>query len=589
MFIICMFPCSLWSQPYFTEVAQKLGIQHSYTGIGAGGGVSFVDFNQDGWDDITLATGLNEPLIFLLNEEGTFKKIDLSISDSSIVKQILWVDFDNDGDLDLFCTGYESTNKLYEHIDYLEFIDRSEEIGLNQDTFRNVGASFADIDRDGLLDIYFVRRSIPGQNLSTQNILLRNTGEFSFEDVTDIYNVADPNRLPFCNVIADFNNDRWPDIYIANDRESRNTMFLNQKEFFLDVSEVSGSNLYMQGMNTAISDYNQDGDFDIYITNNEIGNRFLQNKQETNQNPFPVFQEISTSIGTEVNGYCWGANFLDANNDGLEDLYVSGVTVHGDQSSAFLIQDQSNQFTQVLEGFEADTVRSFCNAIGDFDNNGFPDIMVQNSLPHNGQLWQNNGGLNHYLKVELEGVLSNRDAIGSRIEIFYGDRYQQKYLTCGIGYLGQHSKSLHFGLSDNTLVDSLKVHWPTGHTDIYFQIDADRRYHFTEGNSTDGEIIIDPDVTLWSQDTTVIDTISRTDILVNKDNIFLFPNPTQSHIEVALLHKDWVICSILHYDGRKANMVLKNGRADVRHLPSGLYYVRICNSNQYKLIPFIKK
>lgn len=586
MFLLCVFPHILLSQSLFTEKAEEYNLIHSYRGTGAGGALSLVDFDSDGYDDITLASADGEKIVFYRNIIDGFQAIDLEGIDTECNnKQILWVDFDNDLDMDLFTCCYEAPNKLYQNNGSMVFEDISEKAGLSIDTFRNIGASFADVDRDGLLDLYYVQRSIPGQNLPAMNILYLNKGNGEFLDVTQSNNLSDPGRLPFCNIVCDFNNDKWPDIYIANDRESRNTLFLNQKDFFLDVSEVSKSGLRMQGMNAAVSDFDHDGDFDLYITNNEVGNKFLRNDQEVNTNPFPIFTEIASAVGAEVNAYCWGANFLDCNNDGYEDLYVSAANIGSDgPRSRLLLQNNSHEFEIVNTGFEADTIRSYCNAIADFNDDGYPDIVVQNSNPFPLFYWENNAQNNNWIKIKLLGVLSNRNAIGSRVEIYSDSTFQQKMVTCGNGFLGQNSTSLLFGMENKDVLDSLIILWPTGHKDSFYDITVNSTYQYTEGQSTNGNINIDDDIQLWSPE----DTTSTKKNLKNNFVFKLTPNPAIDQLIIEFIHTEAFKFEIISLEGRILSVLENQNTIEIGWLKSGLYFARITMDGKTHTKTFIK-
>ena len=165
--------------------------------------------------------------------------------------------------------------------------------------------------------------------------------------------------------------------------------------------------------------------------------------------------------------------------------------------STFYQNDRAGGFYIPDAGFDSDTMRSFCHAIGDFNADGRPDIAVVNHSPDDNQLWSNSGSNNNWIKVELEGVISNRDAVGARIEIHTANGYQQRQVHCGIGFLGQNSETEIIGLETLDMVDSLIVTWPTGHIDRLFQIEANQKLFIEEGSTTGGEISIDPDITIY--------------------------------------------------------------------------------------------
>ena len=201
----------------------------------------------------------------------------------------------------------------------------------------------------------------------------------------------------------------------------------------MDVSFPTQSNVVMSAMCVAIADYNNDANQDVYISNIATGNVLLQNHEISNTH---FFMDQASDAGVEFFDVAWGCNFLDADNDRKLDLYVSGATVGSTTpSSTFYKNDGNGIFSETFDGFDGDTVKSYCNAIGDFNQDGFPDIMVSNFAPFNSQLWQNGGGTTNWIKVNLQGVKSNRQGIGSKIEVYAEDEYQMRYTHCGIAYM----------------------------------------------------------------------------------------------------------------------------------------------------------
>ena len=493
---ICfIFSIPLLAQIQYSDVALQIGIDHQYLQGGPGGGVSFVDFDGDGWDDVTLATAVGDSILFFKNINGAFQKTSSFVDHTEESKHVLWVDFDNDDDLDLYVTTFEGANRLYENNGNLEFIDITEAAGFPIDSLRHFGAAWADYDRDGWLDLYYTERKSLNSGTNNQNRLFRNNADGTFTEKTDFAQVADENKLPFCAAFFDYDNDRWPDIYIANDKAPPNTLFRNNGNgTFMDVSFPTQSNVVMSAMCVAIADYNNDANQDVYISNIATGNVLLQNHEISNTH---FFMDQASDAGVEFFDVAWGCNFLDADNDRKLDLYVSGATVGSTTpSSTFYKNDGNGIFSETFDGFDGDTVKSYCNAIGDFNQDGFPDIMVSNFAPFNSQLWQNGGGTTNWIKVNLQGVKSNRQGIGSKIEVYAEDEYQMRYTHCGIAYMGQNSDTEIIGLANANVVDSIKITWPAGHVDVLFQVAANQTIEVIEGSTTNGNIDVDDDVVL---------------------------------------------------------------------------------------------
>ncbi len=514
--VICILPTFLSAQTHFSDEAPNLSLQHFF-GVGvAGGGVSFSDFDQDGWDDLTLATEEGRPIGFYRNVEGVFTQLPSLISNLDEVKQILWTDIDNDGDKDLFITTLHAANRLYENIGDLQLVDITADAGLSMEPLDSYGACLTDFDRDGWIDIFVTQRNIDFD--TNRNYFYRNLGNNSFEEIAEELGLDDPQKAPFFPAVFDMNNDNWPDIYIAQDKSQGNTLLLHAGASlsYTDISVAASANLIMNAMGIAVGDYNCDGWQDLYVSNTPHGNALLQNDQ------MGGFIELAEATGTTFNGTAWGTHFFDADNDGFEDLYVSGMGVGSTiASSAFYYNDRMGSFDTNEAGFVGDTVSSFGNAVGDYNNDGHLDIVVVNTKEYPVQLWKNDGHpTRNWLKLQLEGVLSNRDAIGARVDLHADQRYQTRYQHGGMGYLGQNTSSLHFGLEEVSQVDSITITWPTGHQDRLYDIEVNQVLTVMEGSSTNGEIKVDD---FLLSDLTKAETLA---------DWSFYPNPAQQNLHL---------------------------------------------------------
>lgn len=504
------------TQPLFVEVATAKNIVHDYGIAVPSGGVSFCDFNGDGWDDLTLATIGGSTIDFYQNRGGTFEKISALVPDETFQGQVLWVDYDNDGDKDLFMASRGEVNRLYRNDGNLSFTDVTTVAGLTTERFLTYGASFGDFDRDGWLDLYIGKRTgVPADNT---HLLYQNQADGTFREVAVSRGAQDPAKIPFCYAFFDYNNDMWPDLYTANDRFTGNTLLRNNQDgTFTDISESSATGIAMNAMSVTIGDYNNDGQFDIYATNTTGGNVLLRNNGDAS------FSEVAGPAGVGFYSVGWGALFLDSDNKGREDLYVSGMEVGADiNSSAFYYNMGDESFTALSASFVGDTVQSFSNALGDFNKDGKIDLMVINSSPFRSQLWENQTISSHgYISIELEGVLSNRDAIGSRIDVYSDGQRQSRFTQCGTSFLGQNSERNIIGIGLAEMADSIVIHWPTGHVDRLEEVMAGAEIKLLEGSTTGGEIHISPDVQLISS------TPSRQTI---SPLFSVYPNPASDQL-----------------------------------------------------------
>ena len=226
------------------------------------------------------------------------------------------------------------------------------------------------IDNDGDLDLFISNRD--DTNYTEINQLYRND-DGTFVDITATAGISNVPSLSFCSAFFDYDNDGDQDIYVANDKSDMNILYQNNGSgSFVDVSIVSGAGIIIDAMSTTIGDYNGDGWFDIYVTNTTAGNQLLKN------NGNGTFTNVALESGTEFLSVAWGSVFLDADNDADLDLYVSSVI---DENSILLpsafYENQGDETYQIPSGigFANDTRESYSNAIGDFNNDGLPDLI----------------------------------------------------------------------------------------------------------------------------------------------------------------------------------------------------------------------
>jgi len=455
-----------FGQLQFSEKSTDLGCGNSSFGSGTlGGGISFFDFDNDGWDDITVSSEVGLPVRFFKNNGGSFSEVSFGMNDVlEETKSVIWADFDNDDDYDFLAISNTGASKFYENGGAMDFTDITDTSGIYQPNELTWGASWGDYNNDGWLDIFISSRN----TLDTEiyNSLYRNNTDGTFTDVSVSAGISTSDHLTFCTSFFDYNNDGWQDIYLANDRPwNPNILYRNNGDgTFTDVSVASGTDAAINAMSTAIGDYNRDGWLDIYVTNTPEGNAFLRNNGDG------TFTDVAPTNGTLMESTAWGAVYLDADNDADLDLYVSSSLTNPDThlTAAFYENDGAGMFSIPQDaGFEDDVARSYANAIGDIDNDGYPDMVVLNYDPHDIFLWKNETPqTNNWIKVKLQGVESNRQGIGSWMEISVNGEVQYNYTLAGEGYLGQNSAHEFFGIGQETVIDYIKVTWLSGTIDI---------------------------------------------------------------------------------------------------------------------------
>ncbi|MCB0382579.1 MAG: VCBS repeat-containing protein [Psychroserpens sp.] len=545
-----LFSICVSSQAFFQNNAIPLGfVNNTSTGNNLGG-VSFFDYDNDGWDDITIACKGSDPVRFFKNNAGQLTEQFYGINVTGHSKQVIWVDYDNDNDNDLFITRLDGNNLLFQNDGNLNFTNVTVAAGFpNFNILYTYGATFGDIDNDGYLDLFLCNKDVSG---TVPNKLYRNNGDGTFSDISFAAGISLSGHLTFCASFFDYDKDGFQDIYMSNDRfVNTNILYKNNGDnTFTDVSVTSGANIAANAMSTTIDDFNYDGWLDIYITNTVEGNHLLKNNGDG------TFDDIAIASGLTFNSIGWGANFFDADNDTDLDLYVSSMvdnSASGLLTTAFYeCQNDQTYLLSTTSGFDNDEFKSFSNAIGDIDNDGFQDFIVANQAPDNHSLWQNQSNTNNWLKVKLKGVQSNKNGIGSWIEVFANNEVMYRYTVCGEAFLGQNSATEIFGIGDATNIDYVKVTWLSGVEDILTNVT--------------------PNQTLLIEESSTLST-SGFDL----NTIQIYPNPSQGVVTVKLMNEPLNV-EVFDYLGRLVTSKVLSLDDNTIHLENnskGIYILRL--------------
>lgn len=493
--LILLLPCFLASclllnstYAQYTNAGAQLGVTPVLSGsVIFGNATSIHDIDGDGLDDLSFGTNSTQPLIYRNTGSG-FEQIPFNHPSPNLsIKTILWVDIDNDGDKDLFISYENGPMRLYENVGDLELVDITESAGLpSMSSIRYTGASFADYDNDGYLDFYICKfyNSALVAGATYENELYRNNGDNTFTNVTQPSGINIGVKASFQGTWFDYNYDGHIDLFVVNDRIfNENYLMRNNGDgTFTDVSAEAGINYAIDAMGCALGDYNNDLLLDFFVANSQfMGNHLYQQQPDFN------FVNVAPEAGVETFQLCWSGLWMDYNNNGFIDLHVGTefITFNQFERNAFYINNGDGTFSEagVALGLGLDHFSSFSSAHGDWNNDGYSDFIVSSAPPHACQVWENIGGANHYLGVTLEGVISNRDAIGAYMYCYANGMQQMRIMACGENYLAQNSQRKLFGLEQADLVDSLVVKWPSGHSDIYYNLAVNQTHHFIEGSS----------------------------------------------------------------------------------------------------------
>jgi hypothetical protein len=515
--------------PDFRNVAQQAGLTTPIPNGGAtskqfilettGSGVAFIDYDNDGLADIFIASGPGSPSRMYHNEGGgKFRDVteSLGLTRQGWAQGVCAGDYDNDGYTDLFVT-YWGQNALYRNIDGRRFEDVTAKVHLTEDRVRyNTGCAFIDYDNDGKLDLFvanylkfdFNTTPKPGANPYCfyrgitvncgprglpfdRNILYHNDGGV-FRDVSDQSGISKPNGNYSLGVLTgDFNGDGLTDIYVASD-QTPSTLYINQGNGkFVDEALIRGVALddngkALSGMGVTAADYLHEGFPSIFRTNFSDELETLYRNQGKGE-----FQDVTVESGMGLNTRFvgWGCGFFDFDNDGWPDLLL--VNGHAfpevDQlkidisyrERAILYRNNHGKFIDISETAGPGIMEKHASrglAFADYANDGSVEALVnnQNEAPSLLRLASNPWPSNHWIELKLEGVKSNRSAIGARVRVTAGGLIQTAEVRSGGSYLSQSDLRLHFGLGSAVKVDKVEIAWPGGGTQIETGLPADK-------------------------------------------------------------------------------------------------------------------
>lgn len=478
-FLVCIAICSTYrvQAQGFNEVSSAFGINMRNTGNSIlGVGMSFADFDGDGWDDLTYCSS-NDSLVMYRNLGGTgFERMEIFpfTHDS---KMATWIDYDNDGDADLLWTKRSGTTRLFRNEGLMQFTDVTASLGITQNALTHIyGCAWGDFNRDGWLDVHICTYSTVG---NSRNFLCRNNQDGTFTDVSSAAGVSNLGSLTFQSAWQDFNGDMWPDLYVINDNNESNKLYINNQDgTFADITASAGVATNVQSMNIGIADYDHDHDWDIYVTDAMDPNILWRNNGNL------TFTNASAEANLEVNSFCWAGTWVDYDHDTWDDIYVATAT-NVLNNDFFYRNNGDGTFSDAgISSINTSALFTYAAGKGDFNNDGFWDLSVTCTGDTSYLLLQGIPNNNHWIKVDLEGTFSNRDAIGTHLDYYINGQRYIKYTRCGEDYLTQHSTREILSMGSATQIDSLIITWPRGLVEKIYNLAADQTYFFVEGENT---------------------------------------------------------------------------------------------------------
>jgi enediyne biosynthesis protein E4 len=528
---------------HFVDVAASAGLtaptiygaadSKKYILEATGCGCAFIDYDNDGWMDIFILSGTRlegappgtTNRMYKNNRDGTFT----DVTERTGLTAVGWAsavcvgDYNNDGFEDLFCT-YFGQNRLYRNNGDGTFTDVTKASGLWTEQARwGAGCSFLDYNRDGHLDLFvsnYVRFSfehapVPGENVNCnwkgipvecgprglptgRHSLYRNNGDGTFTDVSQQAGVAAATDSYGMTVVAaDFDEDGWPDIYVACD-STPSLFFMNnhdgtfREEGVMRGVALSDDGAEQAGMGLGVGDYDLDGHLDLFKTHfADDANGLYHNDGKANFDDVTRFSRI----GVETHYICWGAGIVDLDNDGYPDLFMVSGSVYpeverklpqyANKNPRSVFRNLGNgTFEELVEQAGPGVAEAHCSrgcAFGDFDNDGDVDILIVNLNEPPSLLRNDLSGNQNWLKVKLEGVKSNRSAIGASVLVRYGSNVQAQAVVSQSSFYSSNDPRLHFGLGASRTAD-IEVHWPNGVLEQFPGVKSNQWLKLREGS-----------------------------------------------------------------------------------------------------------
>jgi len=531
------------SVPQFEDISRRAGLTVSHISTpeqhfiieSMSGGIALFDCDGDGKLDIAMVNGSTvdryraggDPLVTLYHQDADLQFSNITQSSGLTRKGwgmgIAVADFDNDGILDMFVTGFGGS-ALYRGLGNCKFEDVTEKAGVQGSGFMT-GVAWADYDRDGHVDLFVARyvhldiNKLPefGSNEKfcrykgilvqcgpwgmegESDLLYHNRGDGTFEEVSKKAGVDDPRHRYGLGVIwSDYDNDGWPDLYVANDA-GPNFLYHNKHDgTFEEVGLLTGTALSVDGqelgsMGVDFADYDHQGRLSIYVTN------FADQPNNLYRNLGPQgFAEVGWASKTGQPSFPyvkWGTGFVDFGNQGWPDIFVANGHVYPQVDAipgGLKYREPMQLFRNLRDGtFEDITTASglakiplACRrgaAFGDINNDGNIDIVILNVGEPPTLLINRAENNNHRVLFKLVGRKSNRAAIGARVTITSGSLSSFDEVRAGSSYLSQNDLRLHFGLGTAKKLDKVEVRWPNGTAETLHDVAADAIYTIVEG------------------------------------------------------------------------------------------------------------
>lgn len=580
LFLLCL-PVLAGAQISFVKVTDPDNAITQQVPIPVYNGVSWMDYNDDGWEDLFI----NSNNLYKNLQDGTFEKVDFSPVNFGNGNGASWGDYDGDGDLDVIIAA--APTRLYRNdIDSFALVPITAE---PIDTFNFWSAAWGDYDLDGWLDLALIHPAgfIPFTNpLSRPSLILKNdqNGSFTYVDT------------PLDDELAAHTIGTWTDFDLDGDLDlvigSGEVQFLSKDHIFINKLAETGVATFERlttgalaedlrdGQNWNFIDYDLDGDLDAFVTNytNNKANDLYRNNGNGGYN-----RQNSLIVGSIANQPGFGLNniWADFDNDGFQDCIV----IFDGEQDRYYHNNGNGTFSEQNQPFTI-AANTRGGAAGDYDNDGFMDLMISAISANAVGLYHNQGNDNNWFHLRLQGNAPNTAAIGAKVRlkanINGNDLWQFREVNAQNTFNGHNSLRVHFGLSQATIIDTLEVIWPDGSRQVAINILPNQECEWPQGSAA------------GCGTTVAIDEVHSI-----KTNLELFPNPVKSDV----LHfrspfKDqgttrWRIFNSSGMSSARLTGLLREGpeggaTIDISNLPAGTYIIELSRNGAIFRDKFIR-
>ena len=560
----------------FAQTFTKITSGPFVTSDGDSRSVNWVDVNDDGFIDCMITngpTGGQDNFLYINNGTGGFTALtgDTIVKDNKPSDGATWADSDNDGDLDCYVANwYNTKNLFYNNTGVGAFTQTQNAIETSGGYCET--ASWGDYDNDGLLDLYVTRSG--GTIATNKNLLFHNEGGNAFTKVLTGTPVTDAFISRSVNW-TDIDSDGDLDLFVTNENDQNESLYRNDGAGVF--TKLTNGPLLNDGgktMSSSWGDYDNDGDLDVFLANDQGNDGLFRNEGQFN------FTKITSDTVSNCGGNSFSSAWSDIDNDGDLDLFVTNSFGTTTLWPNFLFLNNGNgSFTRVGNTAPAtDLDWSYGCAFGDYDNDGFEDLAVAtcryNSVDRPDLLYHNDGNSNNWITIKLVGTTTNKSAIGTKIRVkanINGNPvWQMRELSAQTSYCGQNDLRPHFGLGNATNIDSIKLEWLNGTVEYYTNITTNQFITIVQGKGITG---------------------INNESLLKINDVLIYPNPASTKINIIIpdeYRNENFVSFIYDQNGKLIYSSNNEKEIDINGLTIGTYTIKVKVGKSYNTQTIIK-